>query len=134
MYYLIKWWQITYYNVGSFRLELHSLKLDLRLSLSLSLSDYSFSRYVSVSLFTAICITHFTCFSVWLLRKPRKTVEKEKAIKRKFGFFLFPAFFFSQQPNRNLDCIIIVSVIGFFWIFAVLLQLHLELYVYMCVF
>ena len=99
---------ITYYNVGSEKLKLHSLKLDLRLSLSLSLSLSLRLFFFKVRFRFCVyrnCITHLMCFSVWLLRKRRKTVEKwmlwklKRDSRENFDSFSFLHFFSTTKQK-----------------------------------
>ena len=83
---------ITYYNVGSEKLKLHSLKLDLRLSLSLSLSLSPIILFQGT--FPFLCLPQlYNSSHVFLCLVAEKTeensgkmdvVEIEKGFKRKF--------------------------------------------------
>ena len=135
MYYLIKWWQITYYNVGSFRLELHSLKLDLRLSLSLPLS----LRLLFFKVRFRFCIHRnlYNSFHVFLCLVAEKTEEnsgKRKGNQEKIWILSLSCIFFFLNNQTETWIALLLYQLLVFWIFAVLLQLHLELYVYMCLF
>ena len=103
MYYLIKWWQITYYNVGSFRLKLHSLKLDLRLSLSLPLS----LRLLFFKVRFRFCIHRnlYNSFHVFLCLVAEKTEEnsgKRKGNQEKIWILSLSCIFFFSTTKQKL--------------------------------
>ena len=116
MYYLIKWWQITYYNVGSFRLKLHSLKLDLRLSLSLPLS----LRLLFFKVRFRFCIHRnlYNSFHVFLCLVAEKTKEnsgKRKGNQEKIWILsLSCIFFFLNNQTETWIALLLYQLLVFF--------------------